>query len=448
MHSRIARLFPLFCIGVVAGSCGPDRALAPEASQPLLAAVGGTSFSLTSTPVSYFQIDLGWADVSTNESGFELGRSTTGPSGTFAILTTTGPNVTSFSDVSLSAATQYCYRIRLLRTTGRKTSYSAFSNTTCATTRPLAPSNANATPVSSSGVDITWTDNSTSESGFRLERSASMTGPWEMVANTAANLTSHRDLARTNEQQVCYRVTASSSSGDSEPSNVDCTTPLAAPTSLTAVTADQGIDLNWSDNSAVEDGYEVQRSTDGVTFTTVAQLPGSSTSYRDRGATISGTFWYQVRGRKDGGFSDLSNVATAQGGCVPTGTTENVCDDGADDDCDGLVDSADPDCPRCSQFELDCSNGVDEDCDDLVDVDDPDCSPSGCGEACPSGYYCIDDVCVSHCNDGVRNGDESAIDCGGGCGSTCQAGQRCNGNWDCQSQSCVNHVCQPPATIP
>jgi len=57
--------------------------------------------------------------------------------------------------------------------------------------------------------------------------------------------------------------------------------------------------------------------------------------------------------------------------------TETSCTDGVDNDDDGLVDCADPDCacdPACAPpTETSCSDGVDNDCDGLVDCDDPDC---------------------------------------------------------------------------
>lgn len=54
-----------------------------------------------------------------------------------------------------------------------------------------------------------------------------------------------------------------------------------------------------------------------------------------------------------------------------TVTTE-VCDDGIDNDGDGLVDAADPDCNVNPPPEI-CTDGIDNDLDGLVDGADPDC---------------------------------------------------------------------------
>ena len=107
-------------------------------------------------------------------------------------------------------------------------------------------------------------------------------------------------------------------------------------------------------------------------------------------------------------------------GCVPTSPTE-ICDNGLDDDCNGLIDAADPACANSS-----CPHG---DC--MVDV---------CGQE----YVCdgVTGCCVPHCGDGAWNGDEGDVDCGGSCGAKCTAGQHCWSNFDCASGSCVGDICQ------
>ncbi len=58
--------------------------------------------------------------------------------------------------------------------------------------------------------------------------------------------------------------------------------------------------------------------------------------------------------------------------CIPE-PSELDCADGLDDDCDGLIDDADPDC-SCVATEVGlCSDGVDNDCDGLTDGADLDC---------------------------------------------------------------------------
>jgi hypothetical protein len=46
------------------------------------------------------------------------------------------------------------------------------------------------------------------------------------------------------------------------------------------------------------------------------------------------------------------------------------------------------------------------------------------------------------CNDLIRNGDETDIDCGGTCG-TCALGHSCNAGTDCDNGNCVDGTCTP-----
>ena len=59
--------------------------------------------------------------------------------------------------------------------------------------------------------------------------------------------------------------------------------------------------------------------------------------------------------------------------CIVDGCEVEDCTDNQDNDDDGLVDAADPDCtPKCEAVE-DCTDGKDNDCDGLTDERDSDC---------------------------------------------------------------------------
>lgn len=61
-------------------------------------------------------------------------------------------------------------------------------------------------------------------------------------------------------------------------------------------------------------------------------------------------------------------------------------------------------------------------------------------EACASGV-CASGVCAAaSCGDGVRNGAETALDCGGGCPG-CARGAACLADGDCASAHCADSVC-------
>ena len=81
-----------------------------------------------------------------------------------------------------------------------------------------------------------------------------------------------------------------------------------------------------------------------------------------------------------------------------------VCDDGADNDADGLIDCFDPDCagvPPCGAEAGQCGDGVDNDADGLTDCCDDDCiGDPGCLESDPTA-----------CSDGIDNDCDGTVDC-------------------------------------
>lgn len=313
------------CLASLLGAC-----VAPDPVEPwMTASVSGPKLTapsnLSAVAASERRIDLSWQDNS-NETGFEVHRSTTGAAGSFVLLTTILGDVASYGDAGLSASTQFCYKVRAFRRYDGKTSSSAFSNTACATTpsppappppppAPPRPYPANAKPQNSTTIDVLWwTD--TYPDGFRVERSFDVGETWTAAGTAGRYARSFSDPGRTSEQKACYRVFAFNLGGDSPPSNTSCTTPPAAPSGLTATAIDgPTIDVTWSDNSALEESYAVERSTDGVAFSLLATVYANN-AYHDGAVSSNATYWYRVRAKKDGGFSDFSNVASATAGSV------------------------------------------------------------------------------------------------------------------------------------
>ncbi len=54
---------------------------------------------------------------------------------------------------------------------------------------------------------------------------------------------------------------------------------------------------------------------------------------------------------------------------------------------------------------------------------------------------CPQAAAPSTCGDGIKNGDESDVDCGGPC-APCANGRACSGHGDCQSNHCVSSTCR------
>jgi hypothetical protein len=84
-------------------------------------------------------------------------------------------------------------------------------------TAPTAPSNLAATATSSSQINLTWTDNSNNETGFKIERAtnSAFTQNLTLVATTAANATSYSNTGLSAGTTYYYRARATNAVGDS-----------------------------------------------------------------------------------------------------------------------------------------------------------------------------------------------------------------------------------------
>ncbi|MEZ4721342.1 MAG: T9SS type A sorting domain-containing protein [Flavobacteriales bacterium] len=86
------------------------------------------------------------------------------------------------------------------------------------------------------------------------------------------------------------------------------------PTNLSAgaVGRSPGVSLNWTDNSTDEDGFKVERSTDGTIFSEIASVGMDTVSYSDTASLTAGTvYYYRVLAYNAFGVSAPSNTADA-----------------------------------------------------------------------------------------------------------------------------------------
>lgn len=101
--------------------------------------------------------------------------------------------------------------------------------------------------------------------------------------------------------------------------------------------------------------------------------------------------------------------------------------------------------PTCSD---NTKNGTETD----VDCGGATCMQCEVGQGCFSDLDCSSSFCsgmgvcapAANCMDGIKNGTESDVDCGGGTCSACALGFACNADTDCQPNVCMAGTCQKP----
>jgi hypothetical protein len=184
-------------------------------------------------------------------------------------------------------------------------------------TAPAAPSSLSATAVSSTQINLTWLDNASNEDGFKIERcSGSSCTNFAQIAQVGPGVVSYSNTGLTSSTNYSYRVRAYNSGGDSSYSNTASATtsasapaPPAAPINLiaTALSATR-IDLAWTDNANNEDGFKIERSTDGITFTQIATVGANVTTFSNTGLTCATFYQYRVRAYNANGNSAYSNT--------------------------------------------------------------------------------------------------------------------------------------------
>ena len=149
------------------------------------------------------QITLFWTDNSNNESGFKVER-TLDPAGTWNQITSVSQNITAFVNNNLAEGARYYYRVRAYNSIGN----SDYSNEANATTTLAAPSNLTGTEGETGILNLTWTDNSSTETGFYLERKDGDGSSFIIHKILGPNLISFSDSNLTPGQYYAYRLKA------------------------------------------------------------------------------------------------------------------------------------------------------------------------------------------------------------------------------------------------
>jgi hypothetical protein len=161
----------------------------------------------------------------------------------------------------------------------------------------LQPTGISAT-ASPGSILVKWTDNSTGESNYAVERKVG-TGGFSPYATLGANSTSYTDTSVTPGTLYTYRVYAYVGTSASVYSPEASATPppvvnLQQPTGISATASPGSILVKWTDNSTGESNYAVERKVGTGGFSPYATLGANSTSYTDTSVTPGTLYTYRV----------------------------------------------------------------------------------------------------------------------------------------------------------
>lgn len=263
--------------------------------------------NLSAQLLNDMQILLTWQDNSKIEDGFRIERKEEGSS--YVQIAEVGASVTSYEDVGLTYGKNYFYRVRAYNSKKN----SAYSNEKSITMVIPAPINLNLTALDDQSVHLTWTDNCTFESGFRIERKEEG-GNYSQIAEVCANVTTYDDAGLTYGEIYTYRIRAYTQINQSGYSNENSAKVIIpVPTNLSATSIDdQTIKLTWSDNCSFEAGYRIECKIGTGSFIQIVELSTNTTEYEETDLTYGETYTYRIRAFTDLNTSEYSNEKTAQ----------------------------------------------------------------------------------------------------------------------------------------
>ncbi len=210
-----------------------------------------------------------------------------------------------------------------------------------------APGNVAATAVNSSQISLSWSDTSTGESGYKVERSTNGSSWTEIYRGATSNQTTYTATGLKASTTYYFRIhsyvsgiangnysaVANAKTSGSAPAP---TVILSAPTGVWAqVVSSSQITLNWNDTATGESGYKVERSTNGSNWTEIYRgTTNSQTSYTATGLNSGTTYYFRVRaylsGVASGTYSNTISAKTASTTApsvslaVPTGVWTQV----------------------------------------------------------------------------------------------------------------------------
>jgi len=182
------------------------------------------AFNLTAAKISESQINLSWSDMATDETGYKIWRCKDPDQFTactdFGVtpLATLAAGATFFQDSqNLQPNGTYRYKVFAYKDAPGSCGggwESSYSNINFAKTEDATPVSLDARAVSTNRIDLSWTDKSSSESGFSIERSTDginfaplpSTAPNATLAPVSA--TSFSDTTACPSSTYTYRIRA------------------------------------------------------------------------------------------------------------------------------------------------------------------------------------------------------------------------------------------------
>jgi titin len=298
-------------------------------------------YDLQAKTLSPYRIDLNWSNpifgmydvpVATN-----IYRSAVSATDGFLKIGEVTPEQFTYSDTTGKPKTKYWYRVGSANNFGEN-----FSNVASATTLgpPSMPTDLQVMSTKDSlGNDILvahWTDASDDEDYFVLDRATDVNFTQNLLtANLKKNYTAATSIPFDEGMTYYFRIRAVNMHGSSPYTDWTSVTSFYTaipnkPYALKATAAAKSVTLKWGDDSNKEEGFEVERSTDGTNFGKVTTTAANTTTYVDGTVASNTKYWYRVRAVNPKGasaYTDTVSVMTPAATSALAGGSDHISSD-------------------------------------------------------------------------------------------------------------------------
>jgi len=160
---------------------------------------------------------------------------------------------------------------------------------------PANPTNLVVNRVNNNDLNLTWIDNSTTESSFKIYSSNDGVS-YDLNQTLSSNTITYLFSNLTLDKEYYFKVSAYHTDGESNSSADSNTTAPNTATALSAIEHNSTqINLTWSDNSTIESGYKIYSSTtSGSGYSLLSNEIADTQEYNATGLIPATTYYFII----------------------------------------------------------------------------------------------------------------------------------------------------------
>ena len=232
---------------------------------------------------------LTWTYTDQNIEGFKLDRKK-GNEAWQEAYQTFPKETRSWNDTEIVPDASLTYSYRVYAFAGSNNSAEQNTSASAAIT---APNNLQTEKLTDKSYKLIWTDNSTGEQGFKIDRKIDENNWAIAYGKVAQNIITFTDTNVFRATDVEYRVYAFYGSYESSKITTSTNAELTPPTSI-SITPNTitSVSLNWQDNSTGEDGFKIERKYEGENWNTLTTV--TTNSFEDNNFDLNTQIFYRV----------------------------------------------------------------------------------------------------------------------------------------------------------